>query len=207
MNRATSQPWSGTNAVTSGPMPTSKARLPAAYSTARSMPSRSVLAPPIRSTKTSPPTSTLKFRLVIPPPSSATFAARPGHSLATAARAASTSLGWYLLEWPRDGPPSIDGSRAGRAAREICPAWHHQRPPPDGGPRQRLRAVGRRRQALHRLRRRHRRDERRPRPPARHASGPGAARPRNPHFVSGRPLRVLPQARRAALRGPADRWA
>src|SRR5438552_3084107 len=205
MKRATSHPSSGTNAVTSGPTPTSKARRPAAYSTARSIPSNSVFAPPIRSTKTSPPTSTLKLRFVIPPPSSSTAAMRPGHKRATAARAAFTSPGWYLLEWPRDGGAQSNGDRAGRASGQVRSPGHHQRPPGDGGPRQRLRDLGRQRQALRRLRGRHRRDERGTRPPTRHEGGAGAARPRDPYLVPGCALRVLPATRRAPLRGRPDR--
>src|SRR5438552_4870559 len=200
MKRATSHPSSGTKAVTSGPSPTSNARLPAAYSTARSMPSSSVLAPPMRRTKTPPSTSTLKFRFVIPPPSSSTFAARPGHSLATAAWAASTSPGSYLLEWPRDGPPPFHRSGARGAAFHIRPARHHERPPGDGGPRQGLRALGRQRQALHRLRRRHRGEERRPLSPPRQETRPGPARARDPHLLPGGALRVLPPPRPAHMR-------
>src|SRR5439155_26419932 len=110
------------------PTPTSNARLPTAYSTARSMPNSSVFAPPIRRTKTSPSTSTLKLRLVIPPPSSDTVAERPGHSRSTAARAASTRPGSYLLEWPRDGL-ALHRSRGGRAALKVHPARDHERPP------------------------------------------------------------------------------
>src|SRR5438876_12394195 len=85
------------------------------------MPSSSVFAPPIRRTKTSPSMSTLKLRLVIPPPSSDTVA------------------------------------------------------------------------------------ERRPRSSRRDAGGAGAARARDPHLLPGRPLRVIPPTRRAAVRGGADR--
>src|SRR5207244_3018983 len=92
------------------------------------MPSSSVFAPPIRRTKTSPYTSTLKLRLVIPPPSSDTVAERPGHSRSTAARAPSTWPGSYLLEWPRDGL-AVHGSRARRTALKVHPARDHQRPP------------------------------------------------------------------------------
>src|SRR3989442_15610199 len=204
IKRATSQPSSGSNATTSGPTPTSNARLPAAYSTALSMPSSSVFAPPIRRTKPSPSMSTLKLRLVIPPPSSATFAVRPGQSLATAARPPSTRPGSYLLQWPRDGL-AVHGSRARRAALKVHPARDQHRTPHPRRQGEGLGAVGRQRQAVHRLRRRHRRDERRPCSSPRDAGGAGAARARDPHLLPGRPVRVIPPARRAAVRGGADR--
>src|SRR5437773_210082 len=216
-NLATSQPSSGTKATTSGPIPRSKARLPAACSTARSIPRSEVLAPPIRSTKTSPPTETLKFLLVIPPPSSSTTASRPGHSRSTAAKAPSTSPGSYLLRpheselrlnswvplrWPRER--QVDRDRFRRAAREVRAARHHQRPPHHGRQGDGLGAVGRERQALRRLRRRHRRDERRPRAPARHEGGAGTARERDAHLFPGRALRVLPPPGGAPVRGRSD---
>src|SRR3989442_14820902 len=204
IKRATSQPSSGSNATPSGPTPTSNARFPAAYSTARSMPSSSVFAPPILRTKTSPSTSTLKLRLVIPPPSSATFAVRPGQSLATAARPPSTRPGSYLLQWPRDGL-AVHGSRARRAALKVHPARDHERPPHHRRQGEGLGAVGRQRQAVHRLRRRHRRDERRPCSSPRDAGGAGDALGRDPHRLPGPPLPVIPPARPAAVRGGADR--
>src|SRR5256886_7776617 len=198
IKRATSQPSSGSNATTSGPTPTSNARLPAAYSTARSMPSSSVFAPPIRRTKTSPSTSTLKLRLVIPPPSSDTVAERPGHSRSTAARAPSTWPGSYLLEWPRDGL-AVHGSRARRAALKVHPARDHQRPPHHRRQGEGLGAVGRQRQAVHRLRRRHRRDERRPCSSPRDAGGAGADPAPGPPPPPGRPVPVLTSAPPAAV--------
>src|SRR5579864_2574072 len=90
MNLVTSQPSDWTKATTSGPIPISSARRLAACSTARSIPRSPVLRPPIRNTYTEPSTVTLKLRLVIPPSSATTSAARPGHNLSTAAPAAST---------------------------------------------------------------------------------------------------------------------
>src|SRR5439155_939601 len=73
------------------------------------MPSRSVSAPPMRSTNDSPSTSTLKLWFVMPPLSAVTRAGRPGHRRSTASQGVMyesyVKLAQRLSELaPGDGP-------------------------------------------------------------------------------------------------------
>jgi hypothetical protein len=61
-------------------MPSCAATSDASCSTERSIPRSSVSLPPIRRTNVSPSTTTLKLRLVMPPPSGSSSGARPGQT-------------------------------------------------------------------------------------------------------------------------------
>ena len=87
MKRVTSQPSGSTKSSTAGPTPAAAARRLASLSTRRSIPSKEVCAPAIRSTNDWPSTSILKLWLVMPPDSGVTFAWRPGQMRSAAAEA------------------------------------------------------------------------------------------------------------------------
>jgi len=143
MNRATSHPPRN-EGVTSGPTPTSKARLPAAYSTRDRCEEVGLLAAN-RSTKTSPSTSTLKFLFVIPHP-----ARRPSPAGRPQPFDGGASCvhkpGSYLLEW-RVTETELAALRT-KYVHGESPA---RTPSRSIGPR--VQSSGRQRQALRRLRR------------------------------------------------------
>ena len=110
-----------------------------------------------------------------------------------------------LREEPHATRASPDQRRSDGAARGRRPPRRRPRLPDLRGPRRERRGVRRRRPALHRLCRRHRRAQHRPSPPGGDRRGEGPARPLHAHRLPGAAVRALHRTGRAPQRDGARR--